>query len=133
MRRAVHTGHRHLCGVAQEAAHALPCGTHAESSGHTAHVGIVAFLRPKSILDQPGIERPVSGEALFLAWLQLALRLTDVTDAPPLGVSSPVRASTSETPQSFLEANFTAMAARIKKYRVEAGMYQCHSKTEETR
>jgi hypothetical protein len=39
----------------QEAAHALPRGTHAESPGHTAHVGIVAFLRPKSLLDQPCI------------------------------------------------------------------------------
>jgi hypothetical protein len=34
---------------------------------------------------------------------------------------------------SVLEANFAATAARIKKNRVEAGMYQCHSNTEEAR
>src|SRR5215210_4285931 len=39
----------------------------------------------------------------------------------------------SAAPQSFLEANFTAMAARMKKNSVEAGRYQCHSNAEETR
>ncbi len=36
-------------------------------------------------------------------------------------------------PGPALEANFAVTAARIKKNSVEAGMYQCHSKAEETR
>src|SRR5215208_6756108 len=39
----------------------------------------------------------------------------------------------SAAPQSSLEANFTATAARIKKKSDEAGRYQCHSNAEETR
>src|SRR5215207_1774573 len=47
--------------------------------------------------------------------------------------SSAGRTSTSGATHSSLQANFTVMPARKKKNSVEPGMYQCHSRKEDTR
>lgn len=49
------------------------------------------------------------------------------------GSPSAGRSSASGESHAFSEASFAATAARTKKKRVEAGMYQCHSAKEEIR
>src|SRR5215211_9263663 len=116
----MHPGQRRVRRVAQEAAHALPRGAHADPPGYPVHVGAVILLGPEF---QPDPASDVVA-SLIRSSIGVSARYRRGCSVPR---------SALEASQSSLEANFAVIPARRKKIRVEPGMYQCHSRTEDTR
>src|SRR5215211_4771467 len=118
----MHTGQRRVRRVAQEAAHALPRGAHADPPGYPVHVGAVILLRPELPHAQPDVVASLIRSSIGVS---ARYRRGCSSGGLPRSVLQPS--------QSSLAANFAVMPARRKKITVEPVMYHCHSTTEETR